>query len=233
MDRLLRFGQLMLQRCVLAAPKLSEIRLASDRTLAMLKAWHYIARARIEGDYLEFGVFDGSSFDMALRAASKFVARAGSPRFFAFDSFEGLPAPDEQKDGRVFARGEYRSRKAQFLRTIRRSRAGWDVRIVEGFYDKTLTADVLTTHGMAKAAFVNIDCDLYQSTLDALRFVTPLLQTGTVLYFDDWFFAGGDMRIGEPGACRQWLAENPRIELIDYGTVAVMGKMFLVQRPPV
>ena len=36
------------------------------------------------------------------------------------------------------------------------------------------------------------------------------------------------MRLGEAGACAEWLAANPDIKLIDYGNVGVMGKMFIV-----
>ena len=87
-------------------------------------------------------------------------------------------------------------------------------------------------HALRRAAFVTIDCDLYPSTQDALRFATPLLQTGTVLYFDDWYSSSGDMRLGEAGACRDWLAEHPDLELVDYGDVGIMGKLFLVNRGP-
>ena len=66
--------------------------------------------------------------------------------------------------------------------------------------------------------------------MDALRFTTPLLQTGTVLYFDDWYFSGGDLALGEAGACHDWLKENCGIHLVDFGDVGIMSKMFIVNR---
>ena len=49
---------------------------------------------------------------------------------------------------------------------------------------------------LKKAAFVYIDCDLYESTVPVLRFVLPLLQTGTVIAFDDWYSFNGDPERG-------------------------------------
>src|SRR2546423_1376775 len=57
----------------------------------MLKtALDFAAYSRLEGDYLEFGVFRGDHFSAAFHLAQT----AGLPamRFYAFDSFAGLPA---------------------------------------------------------------------------------------------------------------------------------------------
>jgi hypothetical protein len=219
-----------LQRLCLAVPYLSEGRLAMSKVLAFLRVWHYLSRNKIEGDYLEFGVWQGMSFDLSLRAAAKFMPRKAdrSPRFFAFDPFQGLPQPDLVKDGAAFEQGEYRAAMECFQGNIRKAAQGFTVQIVPGFYEQSLTPEVISKFNLGKAAFVNIDCDLYDSTLCALRFVTPLLRTGSVIFFDDWFFSGGDMTRGEAGACAQWLKENPNLKLIDYGIVGIMGQLFIV-----
>jgi hypothetical protein len=36
------------------------------------------------------------------------------------------------------------------------------------------------------------------------------------------------MTMGEPGACGDWLKENPHIHLVDYGNVGIMAKLFIV-----
>lgn len=223
----------LLQRVVLAVPGLSQARLGADRALAFLRAWHYLHRAGVRGDYLEFGVYEGLSFDLSLRAAARFFTPGGpdAPRFFALDSFQGLSPPDPTRDsGAVFHQGEYSASEQTFRRTIRAAARGWTVEVVPGFFDRTLTPALRERHALRAAAFVTIDCDLHGPTLDALRFVTPLLQTGTVLYFDDWYFSGGSMARGEAGACADWLAETPGLRLADFGAVGVMGRMFLVQR---
>ena len=73
-----------------------------------------------------------------------------------------------------------------------------------------------------------LDCDLYSSTLEGLNFCTPLVKTGTIIFFDDWYLSDGDLSLGEGQACKEWLANNPHITLIDFGDVSIMGKMFLV-----
>ena len=220
------------QRFLVALPNLSEARLASSKAVQFLRVWHYLNRAGIVGDYLEFGVHRGIGFDLALRTARRFFPPGSppTPRFFAFDSFGGLPTPDPSRDAAVFHEGQYRATREAFDGTVRRSARGFEVRVVPGDFASSLTADLIATHGLSSAAFVNIDCDLYASTLHALRFVGPLLRTGSVLYFDDWFFAGGDMSRGEPGACAQWLAESPTLRLVDFGNVAIMGRLFVVNR---
>ena len=221
-----------LQRLLLRVPKLSEGRLATSRVLSFLRAWHYLSRSGVRGDYLEFGVFEGMSFDLSLRTAAKFInkSESDSPRFFAFDSFEGLPDPDPDQDTQVFRKGEYSAPQEKFERNIRHASKGWEVHKVVGFFNETLTLELLDEYEIKKAAFVNIDCDLYPSTKDVLLFITPILQTGAILYFDDWYFSGGDMTLGEAGACHEWLKDNPEVRLIDYGDAGIMGKMFIVNR---
>ena len=226
------FMHRFLQRSLLCIPKLSEMRLVSSKTMAFLRVWHYISRAKIKGDYLEFGVYEGTSFDLALRAASKFYPFENfHPRFFAFDSFEGLPSLSASRDApNVFIPGEYQASEEKFKRNIRTAARSAEVHITKGFYKDSLTRGISEQHKLTSAAFVNIDCDLYESTMEALRFVTPILQSGSVLFFDDWYFSGGNMKLGEAGACHDWLKNNPEIRLYDFGDVGIMGKLFIVNK---
>lgn len=222
------------QDLLLCIPKLPELSIGNSKVLAFLRAWHYLHGAGVRGDYLEFGVFEGLGFRLAMNTARKVLPRdmPAAPRFFAFDSFRGLPAADERRDALVFEQGDYSTTRAEFERRTRGAARHWQTAVVEGFFSESLVPALYQQHGLSRAAFVNIDCDLYPSTRDALRFVTPLLQTGTVLYFDDWYTSSGDMRLGEAGACRDWLAEERDVELVDYGDVGIMGKLFLVNRRP-
>jgi len=56
------------------------------------------------GDYLEFGVYNGSSLGSAYLTAKKMAQ--GSMKFYGFDSFEGLPkGTDEEHD--ILQKGFY------------------------------------------------------------------------------------------------------------------------------
>ncbi|MFQ5672440.1 MAG: TylF/MycF/NovP-related O-methyltransferase [Nitrospinales bacterium] len=232
-DRIKSLLHDLLQRALVGLPYLSEARWVSEKVLLFLRIWHYLSINKIPGDYLEFGVFEGKSFKLSMRSAARFYAKGSpaAPRFFAFDSFAGLPEPDAGKDhAPVVAKGYFSSGEETFRRNIRSAARGWEVRVVPGFYETSLHAGVIAEHRLSKAAFVNIDCDIYSSTLDVLRFVTPLLRNGTALFFDDWFYSGGNMELGEARACMEWLKENPDLTLVDFGMGAIGGKVFIVNR---
>jgi O-methyltransferase len=204
-----------------------------SKNMGLLAAFHLLSRTELEGDYLEFGVFRGETFRNAIRAAHQgFRATkvGGFPgRFFAFDSFEGLPQVPSMGTGmNIYARGEFSASRASFEKHLGRLLERFPIEIVPGWFDETLTGETAERLRLRRAAFVNIDCDLYESTVPVLQFVTPLLQTGTVLYFDDWFSYRGSMDEGEPRAAREWLARNPGIRLVDYRNVGITGKMFVV-----
>ena len=67
-----------------------------------------VSESQSAGDYLEFGVFRGTSFINACRLARKHGL--DEMRFFAFDSFEGLP----DSEGVVMRQGAYASSRATF-----------------------------------------------------------------------------------------------------------------------
>jgi hypothetical protein len=206
-------------------------------TAASFAAWN-----QIEGDYLEFGVYRGDSFAAAHRAihdqrqhhASSVPNINGSrkeqnhPRFFAFDSFSGLPEGlgDRQED---YAPGAYACSQDEFKRNIVHLGVDLkDVLIVPGFYEKTLNSQVKEQYGLRRAAIVMIDCDLYESTVPVLDFLTDLVGQGTILIFHDWFRFRGSPNCGEQRACREWQQRNPHLELIEYWREGPQAVSFLV-----
>ncbi|MBI3784753.1 MAG: hypothetical protein HY270_15275 [Deltaproteobacteria bacterium] len=224
----------LVDQLVLRLPFVSELfNQGLSKTMGLLAAFHLLSRLEIEGDYLEFGVFRGETFRNAIRAAQQgFRAtkegRFGG-RFFAFDSFSGLPQVESMGDGvNLYAAGEFAASRRTFEQTLGTLLQRFPIEIVAGWFSETLTPETTQRLRLVKAAFVNVDCDLYESTVPVLEFVTPLLQTGTVLYFDDWFSYRGSISEGEPRAAQEWLQRNPRIRLVDYRNVGITGKMFIV-----
>ncbi len=99
---------------------------------------------------------------------------------------------------------------------------------VPGFYEQSLTAETKRRLGLTRAALVMIDCDLYESTVPVLAFLTDLVGQGSILIFHDWFRFKGSPDCGEQRACREWLARNPHIELIEYWREGPQAVSFLV-----
>jgi len=206
-----------------------------SKSMGLLAGFHLLSRIELEGDYLEFGVFRGESFRNAIRAAQQGYRATKEGRFpgrfFAFDSFQGLPAVASMGDGvNPYAPGEFATAQAVFEKNLGKLRERYPVEIVAGWFDATLTPATAERLHLCRAAFVNIDCDLYESTVPVLNFVTPLLQTGTILYFDDWFSYRASMDHGEARAAREWLARHPEMRLVDYRNIGITGKMFVVNR---
>jgi len=165
------------------------------------------------GDYLEFGVFRGTSFILASKMAKRHRLR--KTRFFAFDSFQGLP----ESEGTKMKKGEWAAPRVDFERTIRQ--AGVDmtrVVIVEGLYNVSLDDRVKQRYQLAKAAVVHVDSDLYSSAKDVLRFVEDVIVPGTILIFDNWYSFRNDEAVesrGERRAFREWRLKDSFVEFHD------------------
>jgi hypothetical protein len=198
---------------------------------------------QIEGDYLEFGVYQGESFSAAYSEImrNRELHRALGfdtpeyrrwaevrPRFFAFDSFQGLPAGPAERHVDYHPGGYYCTLEDFKARAIANGIDWSDVVTVKGFYDQTLTPELKEKYQLRKAAVVMIDCDLYESTVPVLDFLTDLVHQGTILIFDDWFRFRGSPEHGEQRACREWLARNPHMELIEYWREGPQAVSFLV-----
>lgn len=202
------------------------------RFYAIEQATEYLIGAQVPGDYLEFGVWQGTTFSYAFKWLSPYFQ---SMRFCAFDSFEGLPEPGgvDAVEGYTsnFHKGDFACSEESFKARI--AEQGVDlarVVTVPGWFERTLTSDTQRAIGLEKAAFAWIDCDLYESAVPVLRFITPLLTTGAVVLFDDWRCFRNDPARGVQRACREWLAGNPRLHLAELFSFGWNGMAFTVLR---
>lgn len=194
----------------------------------------------VEGDYLEFGVWTGRSFADAYHEIPKafaygklwnLVKEPRPCRFFAFDSFEGLPEIKGADADGPFKKGEYCCGQEKFLNQLKSKGVNLDdVICVPGWYDKSLTDEVKTRHNLKKARIIHVDCDLYESTRDVLNFCTSLIQEGTVLMFDDWFNYNGNPQLGEQRAFYEWLQKNPEFQAVEFMKEPPFRNSFIITR---
>jgi hypothetical protein len=144
---------------------------------------------RVPGNIVEFGVASGSSTRMirrTLRACSR-LNHNRKKTIFALDSFEGLREQFENAAIGTFA-GEIPKIPG--------------VIFIKGYFEATCTEELRQRVG--RVAFAHLDADLYSSTLCALRWLTPLLNTGSILQFDE--FIGGNC--AESRAFEEWRIES-------------------------
>lgn len=216
----IRFSSLLvgLRRLVLYTPREEFIR----------EAMEYIAVTGVPGDYLEFGVFRGKTFVAAYHFAQK--SNLSGMTFYGFDSFEGLPPITGRDEGGEFTEGQYCLSLEQFTRLIAKSGVRLDrTELVRGWYDKVLNDDTKRQLSLKRAAFIWIDCDLYESTVPVLNFITSYLQSGTVIAFDDWYCFKGDPQKGEHRAFEEWLARFPSCHAFQFHKFGWHGNSFLMR----
>jgi len=197
-----------------------------EKMMRSLRSWRLPA-----GDYLEFGLHRGLSFLHAVRYARRYELE--SMRFYGFDSFEGLPDAINEAEGKYdhFHEGQYACSESEFRSILEEAKVDTSrITLVPGFYDQVLTSELKQKLSIERAAVVWIDCDLYESTVPVLEFITDCVTTGTFLAFDDWFSFGADPNAGEMRAVEEWLNRHPEINLVEYHKFHTAGISFLVQR---
>jgi O-methyltransferase len=142
-------------------------------------------RERICGGFVETGVWRGGACIMiaAVLAAHDEISR----KVWGFDSFEGLPAPNETEYPRD--RGDQLYRFPQLAVTLEEvvenfRRVGlWSdqVRLVKGWFK-----DTVPTAPIEQIAVLRLDGDLYESTIQVLDALYPKLSPGGFCIIDDY-----------------------------------------------
>lgn len=198
----------------------------NPRKMAMEKIFEFVKYNQIEGDYLEFGCCGAHTFRYAHDRIRKILR--SDIHMFAFDSFDGLPEPKDIDVHPDFRKSQFSQSKKEFVSILDKHGVSRKIyTTVEGYYNKTLHEETARNIGLKKAAVVWIDCDLYESTVDVLRFITPYLQTGTVVVFDDFYCFNGDPDRGEQRALREYLDNNPTKKFQEYFQFSWAGKAFI------
>lgn len=200
-----------------------------DTSPAIYECFAAVRDAGIQGDYYEFGLWQGYSFCVAQAAATSVGLQ--DAQFFGFDSFMGLPpltGPDAESH--EFRPGDYASSYEEVTKNLERFGVDWDrTYLVKGWYDDLPQSAAHLASKMGVAALVLVDCDLYESTVPVLRFVADRLQPGTVVMFDDWNCFDRSDDLGQRRAFREFLAENPSWKASPLLSFGWHGQAFTMQ----
>ena len=202
-----------------------------SKYLAIKKALYITAHEQINGNYLEFGVFTGSSFNYAIKVNKKIETIFGKSNceFIGFDSFKGFGEVKKEDIHPGFKDNIFSVNERKVIKNINKIAKGEKIKLIKGFYQETIKYKTTIDLGIPnKSRVVMIDCDLKESTELALKFIKPSLQEGTILIFDDFLDFKGSMEKGECGAFENFKRENPNIlfrRAFDYG---YRGRAFIV-----
>jgi O-methyltransferase len=183
----------------------------------------YCSNNKMKGNFAEFGVFKGKTTIEAWKAAYRHGL--SDMNFWLFDSFEGLPEVKGIDAGGQFVTNEFSNSRTDYENRLKENGLDFNrLEIVEGFFDESLPKT--KTNELFSVVF--IDCDLYESTVPVLNWLTDKLVDGAVLCFDDWYCFNGRADKGEQKATAEWLEANPSISLMPYREFHWGGKSFLV-----
>jgi tetratricopeptide (TPR) repeat protein len=203
---------------------------SADRMFALYKAVHYLEQAGIGGSFVECGVWRGGSMMLAARTLLE-IGNA-TRDLYLFDTFEGLPEPDEKEDidvwgnraidgWRPHAKDERSSSWAlATLDEVRANLARVSYPSERVHYVKGLVEETIPKQAPDKIALLRLDTDWYASTRHELEHLFPRLVPHGVLIIDDY----GHLK-GARKAVDEYIAQQ-RLPLmlmrVDYtGRVAV------------
>jgi hypothetical protein len=173
----------------------------------------------ITGDYVEFGVYRG---EMMYAAAEILSARIG--RYVGLDTFHGLPEP-QPGDEQIFV-----FEKQGFMAAPRevpeQMMVGVDARFIEGDFRRPEVQQEFADTA-SEIAILVIDCNWPSSVRAAMEMSAPYLQSGSILFIDDYFVGTRYPSFNEK--ILRDIAEARDLRFIEFKTYPPCGRAFIVE----
>jgi len=131
---------------------------------------------KVDGDLAEVGVYTGGSAKLICEAKDKKILHL-------FDTFEGLPEISQIDNPSQFHKGQFFAS----LDSVKNYLKSYpNVCFYKGYFPET--ADPISNKNFS---FVNLDVDLYESTLKSIEFFYPRMSRGGVILSHDYIYAPG------------------------------------------
>ena len=175
-----------------------------EKYYAIKKVFYLSTIEDITGDYLEFGVFEGSSFSHAIRCYLNLkdympLNNDNQINFFGFDSFDGFGKLDDEDSHPFYEDEQFKTSLTFVENRIRKCAEETDFKLIKGFFEHTLSVAPIN-YGIKKARIIFIDADTLSSASQSLEFCRELICLGTYLILDDFYSYKGSNNRGVAGA---------------------------------
>jgi hypothetical protein len=201
-----------------------------ERMYALFNAIAFIEAANVPGDIVECGVWRGGSMMLAAHRLLKLESL--NRHLFLFDTYEGLPRPDEALDVDIWGNraidgwlpqrtsdeGSYWANAS--LDEVRSNLMTTGYPPEQMHFIKGMVEDTIPGSAPDQIALLRLDTDWYASTRHEMRHLFPRLAHNGVLIIDDYgHFAGARRAVDE------YFAANPHpilLHRVDYsGRIAI------------
>mgnify|MGYP007092097724 CR=1 FL=1 len=206
------------------------------KSIALKMAFWHLAVDQVEGAYVEFGVASGNSMrsaEVAERTAhSKSLGVARVRReLVGFDTFASFSSQSPDDRHATWKGENFSVPIARVKKRFNSSRGRVSFHSVDcselgsspdeyGPIDRYVRSE--------KVAIVLLDMDLGEPTEKALGWVLPKLQTGTIIFFDEFFAFRGDPSLGEARAWTLFLEQHPHVSARLIKTYGDGGAVFQI-----
>jgi O-methyltransferase len=198
----------------------------------IIKKVHYLsAIENIEGDYLEFGVYTGSSFCHSLRcckSTEKLNTKVIGTKFFGFDSFAGFGKIEENDKHPFYTDSNFATSFVNVNKRVNKIKGNYQCKLIKGFFNETLKAGA-ESFGIKYSRIIFIDSDTYSSANEALLFSIPTIQEGTYIIVDDFYSYKGNTSKGVAKAFYDFL-NKANCEVREVFTYGMGGKVFVISK---
>tara|TARA_B100001250_G_scaffold414031_1_gene450314 strand:+ start:1266 stop:1997 length:732 start_codon:yes stop_codon:yes gene_type:complete len=180
---------------------------------------------QVEGDYIEFGVFDGTSLIAAYESNKTSSKKNGltmnydgpKRKFFGFDSFEeGFKVFDKNDAHPSWIEGNLSSSYKKTKKRISKYLKDDEFKLVKGFVENTCKNIEPSKYGINKISLALFDMDLGTPTLIGLEFIKNSLVEGSIITFNTYYAYKGSEKKGEFYAFKQFREINKHLIFREY-----------------
>ena len=182
-----------------------------EKFIAIYKVHYLTLFDGVEGDYLEFGVYTGSSFCHSIRCYKKSRDLSGKvnseTRFIGFDSFEGFGDLKEGDEHSFYTDENFSTNFMDVDKRVKRISKGVEYKLVQGFFEDSLKNGP-DSYNITKSKIIFIDSDTYSSASEALLFCSKTIQEGTFIILDDYYSYKGSRNKGVARAFFELIEQN-------------------------